>query len=486
MSSAGPRTRSLVWRLSLPTVGLLTIMVVWVGAFMYEGTERTLYREAEEFLLIEIGEIASYLGKQEGIPAEITAHLVEEAELHGRTFPLELEVTSRDGIVGRTPGFPGTIVKEKEYFSTLGSKNEGHTSLVRSPAAKYRYLLAEVPAHLADGKEVTIRGTTYLKLVEKRLIRYFNRAVTCVVVTIFLGGILMYRLARRLVGPLDRVTETAGRIMRGDLSTRIEGPFAVAEYEQIRKALNDMLDHLERATERLSRFSADVAHELRTPITAMRLDLEVLLSRRERSAEELFTSLSSHLRSVQEMGRLVEDLLFLARVGAGRAERAKTTVALGDLASKVAENFLPVAQDKGIELATSIASSPSFSGDGRLLERALANLVDNALKFTPKEGRVEVAVEERDRTGILRVSDTGPGVPPADRERVFERFWRSENADGASQGAGLGLSIVRAIMELHGGQVQISSRPGAGSSFELRLPLSRNGPSMKKNSPTVH
>lgn len=162
MPFGGLKAKTLTWRLSIPILGMLAVAIVGVGVLMYVGTRRTLYREAEEFLLVEIREVAAYLNGQNRSPAEILGRLEEISGLHGRSFPMEFEVVSSAGAVARTSGFPGAIEETMDLFSVLGGKTTGDTSLVRSPAAKYPYLLTETSVCLADGKEVRVRGVTYI------------------------------------------------------------------------------------------------------------------------------------------------------------------------------------------------------------------------------------------------------------------------------------------------------------------------------------
>jgi two-component system OmpR family sensor kinase len=241
------------------------------------------------------------------------------------------------------------------------------------------------------------------------------------------------------------------------------------EVQPLVSALNDLLGRLRAALERERAFMADAAHELRTPLTALHLQMG-MLARASGDAERA-AAMETLSAGVQRAIRLVEQMLALARQEP-RAEAQRVAVRLDDLARQVVAELVPLADAGRIDLGVSAAQPASVHGDPDALRTLLRNLVDNAVRYTPAGGRVDVSVEEAagdTRGARLTVSDDGPGIPPAERERVFDRFYR--RAGTAPPGSGLGLSIVRTIAEGHGATIALADGPsGKGLSVTVSFP----------------
>jgi two-component system, OmpR family, sensor kinase len=285
----------------------------------------------------------------------------------------------------------------------------------------------------------------------------------------FLGG---WWLAARVVRPVHEIIDQAESMGAGTLGRRIEADVDEREHARLIAVLNSMLARLEGAFESQRRFIADASHELRSPITALKGEMEVAL-RRDRSSDEYRRVLRSGLQEVDRITLLTQDLLTLARVDAGVMQpRLQGTDAM-ERAEAVAERLRPLAEQDGVEVHVRGTRPVEVLADPVLLEQLLWNLVENAIKFTPTGGRVTVTVERNGSRVVMTVRDTGPGIAEADRERIFERFYRADPARTASAGpggTGLGLAIVRAIAEVHGGTVAAANHPAGGAVFEASLP----------------
>ncbi len=282
-----------------------------------------------------------------------------------------------------------------------------------------------------------------------------------------LGGAIIAQVALR---PLDRMTRTARRISAEDLSRRVERPGTGDELDRLAETLNDMLARLDQAFSQSRRFAADAAHELRTPLAALRGSMEVAL-RGERSAEEYRRVVASGLEEVVRLIRLSEDLLLLSRSMAG-PEPGRAVVDLEPLLLEVFDVGARLGQAAGVTVRAEGATPAPVRGDAAALRRALLNLVENAVKYTPRGGKVELRLSARAGTAEVEVSDTGIGLEPADAERIFDPFVRLDAARSRDTGgAGLGLAIARSIVAAHRGTLSVESRPGSGSRFTLRLPL---------------
>jgi two-component system OmpR family sensor kinase len=280
----------------------------------------------------------------------------------------------------------------------------------------------------------------------------------------FGGAFLFARLATR---PAQQIAAQAEAIEAGTLSARITAHATVAEYASLVAVLNAMLDRLDRAFEAQRRFVADASHELRSPLTVLRGDLDVAL-RRERSPQEYRETLERMREEVDRMTALAENLLVLARADAGLPATSLADVDLADLAERVVERAARQAEAVGIVLTAEAAPAP-VRGDAALLERAVGNLVENAVRYVPRGSRVTVRCARSGGLAALDVEDDGPGIPAEHAPLVFERFYRGDPARGRDAGTGLGLPIARAIAEAHGGRLTLE-RASPGTLFRLTLP----------------
>jgi heavy metal sensor kinase len=282
-----------------------------------------------------------------------------------------------------------------------------------------------------------------------------------------LGGIF---LAGRALSPIDRITRVARRISGEDLSQRLDLALPDDEVGRLARTFNDMIGRLDAAFRRQRQFTADASHELRTPLTAIRGQVEVALSR-TRDAEAYRDVLRGVNDEVDRLVRLVGSLLTLARADAGEIPIAWESVDLGVLVAAAVGQIQPAAARKEIIVSVEAGAGATLRADEDLLLQMLLNLLDNALKYTPRAGRVTVGWETDGDAVRLRVHDTGIGIAAEEQESIFDRFYRVDKARSRAEGgAGLGLSISRWIAGAHGGSISVASEPGGGSTFTVTLP----------------
>ncbi|MCA1581638.1 MAG: HAMP domain-containing histidine kinase [Acidobacteria bacterium] len=253
---------------------------------------------------------------------------------------------------------------------------------------------------------------------------------------------------------------------------RIPAAGLEGEAKEIAERLNTRLDAVASAEKEQQQFIADVSHELRTPLTVLRGTLEVVLEE-DRPAEEYREAIGDALLEVRHLTRLSQNLLFLARGQSGRVTLSFANVDLGRFIVDVTRDLLPAAADRGIDLAAEAPDEPVRAFiDADRMQQVLHNLLENAIRYTRPEDRIRVRLSSAPDEATIEVIDTGIGIPPADQPYVFERFFRSDRARRAySGGSGLGLSIVRWIVEAHKGRVEVESTVDRGTTFKVRLPL---------------
>ncbi len=282
-----------------------------------------------------------------------------------------------------------------------------------------------------------------------------------------------YQVARHGIRPVEEIAATAGRISSTNLRERILAEGYPFELASLAGTFNLMLDRLEESFERISRFSADIAHDLRTPVNNIRGEAEVALAR-ARTIDQYRDVLESCLEEGVRLSDLIGDLLFLARAESPLTHLDRQRVDVTELLGGVCEYYEASAAEGGVSLTTAAGAEPVIAElDRTLVQRAVGNLISNAVAHTPPGGSVVVATNAEAATIRIEVSDTGVGIPLEALPRVFDRFFRVDTSRSqASGGTGLGLAIVQSIMLLHGGKAEIASQVGRGTRVTLRMPVS--------------
>jgi heavy metal sensor kinase len=285
-----------------------------------------------------------------------------------------------------------------------------------------------------------------------------------------------YWISTRALAPVDQITQTARTISAQNLSSRLVVPKTGDELQRLSETLNGMLDRLEAAFKKITQFTADASHELRTPVAVMRTRAELSL-RKARSAEEYRDVIAEVLAELEKTSGLIEQLMFLARADSGAETLTFAPTNVAEVLREACHQGCALAEAKQIAFQDQISSDSIWiEGDATSLRRLFLILIDNAVKYTPANGQVEVSLQRNDGYAVAEVRDTGIGIAEADLPNVFERFYRADKArTRESGGVGLGLSIGRWITEVHAGTIGVRSKPGHGSIFEIRLPITNAG-----------
>jgi heavy metal sensor kinase len=463
VSALSIRTRLTLWY-----SGLLLVILVAIGALSYSWLRRTVHQDLDASLLAVALAIRD-TGAPDRPESEVEAVLREMLgpELYDKFFRL-LDPEGRPYPLGSRPR--GGALPLSTVARARAARGESTLETVAAGPGVEALRVFTMPI-VRNGRMVDIvQVGTSVRRAEALLDRYLQTLLVLIPLGVglaALGGAVIARVALR---PVDEMTRAARRITAEDLSRRVERPGTGDEMERLAETLNGMLARLEAAFTQTRRFAADAAHELRTPLAALRGGIEVAL-RAERPPEEYRRVLGSSLEEVERLIRLAEDLLLLSRSSAG----PDVTRAPVDLEPQLLEVFdvgARLGQAAGVSVRTDTMASATVRGDPTALRRALLNLVENAIKYTPPGGKVELGLAIGNGMAVVTVSDTGIGLDPADADRIFEPFVRLDAARARDTGgAGLGLAIARSIAVAHGGTLSVESRPGAGSRFVLRLPL---------------
>ena len=277
-------------------------------------------------------------------------------------------------------------------------------------------------------------------------------------------------LAKKALSPVDMVTVLARKIEAGSLNERLDVSGPKDELGRLAKTFNDMIARLELSFKQMKQFTADASHELKTPLTVLKGEMEIAL-RTEKTVEGLQGVIKSSLEEIDKMSAIVKSLLNLAKFDS-RVRLPKDNINLDRVVEERFNQTLPMAKDKGIDMFITKKENVMITGDKLGIGQLLFNLIYNAIKYTPQGGRIEISLEQSDNWAIIKVSDTGIGIAEEDLPHIFDRFYRVDKArtTGAG-GVGLGLSICKEIAEVHSGKIEVESEAGKGSVFKVYLPV---------------
>jgi two-component system heavy metal sensor histidine kinase CusS len=466
--SLTPRSRlwrTLAFRLTAGYALAGLVLVILATASLYLVLVSELEKSTELFLGDKLHVLRTMLQER----PDDTDALREEVELETAArryehFYIRL-LDERNTPLMTTPG-----MAEEIDLSQLAQRTRGHPDVAipmkGSHGQAFRVTTAGAQVGSTPGHTITIQIAIDVSQKEAFLARFRLG-------TLAIFPLVGYQIARQGIRPVEEMAATARRISSTHLGERIltEGyPFELAS---LAATFNEMLDRLEDSFDRISKFSADIAHDLRTPVNNIRGEAEVALAR-ARGIDEYRDALESSLEEAVRLSDLIGNLLFLARAESPLAHLRRERVDVAELLYGVQEYYEASAADGGISLSTRFGDEPVIAElDRTLMQRAVGNLVSNAVAHTQSGGSVVIAASAESAVVRIEVTDTGIGIPPEALPRVFDRFFRVDpSRSQVSGGTGLGLAIVQGIMLLHGGKVEIASQPGKGTRVILSMPAS--------------
>jgi len=460
---------TLAFRLSVvySLAGLLLVILATASLYLVLRTE--LDRSTELFLADKLHVVRTLLRDR----PEDEDGLREEIELESQARRYQqfyIRLLDEHGVpVMTTPG-----MAEQLDLAELASRSSARSGRSIAMAGKHGepFRITSATAEVgASGHSDTVQIAIDVSQEEELLARYRLCFWGILLGTAVLFPMIGFRIARQGIRPVEEIAAIARRITSTNLRERIESEGYPAELASLAGTFNAMLERLDESFERISRFTADIAHDLRTPVNNIRGEAEVALAR-ARTVDEYRDVLESSLEEAVRLSDLIGDLLFLARAESPLADLHRENVNINDLLITVRDYYEASAADGGIFLAANVESEPIHAElDRSLMLRAVSNLVSNAIAHTPAGGTVTLAATDENGAIRIEVSDTGSGIPSDALPRVFDRFFRVDpSRSKASGGTGLGLAIVQSILTLHGGAVEISSQVGSGTRATLSMP----------------
>jgi two-component system, OmpR family, heavy metal sensor histidine kinase CusS len=457
--------------------GLSLVFLTTAGLYLVLVTQ--LERNTDLFLADKLHVLRTMLRERpddwDGLREEIE---LESAARRYEHFYIRL-LDERNTPILTTPGLAEELDLQ-QFSRQVQNASEHAVAMKGKQGQSFRVTSAAAAVGVPPTHTDTIQIAIDVSQQEELLARYRRWFWGILLGTFVFFPLIGYRIARHGIRPVKEMVTTARHISSTNLHERILPEGYPSELASLADTFNKMLDRLEESFERISRFSADIAHDLRTPVNNIRGEAEVALAR-ARTVEEYRDVLGSCLEEAVRLSDLIGDLLFLARAESPLAHLHRERVDVCELLSGVREYYEATAADSGVSLITAAPRGQVIAEvDRTLLQRAIGNLVSNALAHTLAGGSVVLAANSEVAKIKIEVADTGVGIPAEALPRVFDRFFRVDSSRSqTSGGTGLGLAIVQSIMLLHGGKVEIASQLGQGTRVTLRMPVSANATKQK-------
>ena len=466
MSRSHPQRASLTWRLTLLFAAASSVVLLLLGTLIARAVEQHF---EEQDLAVLSGKLELTRQALEKVRSDqqmsAIAQLLDDS-LVGHQG-LAVVVRAPDGeILFATRGaeFPQALLeREREVLRPL--------VWTSAPGTPMRGIAARVSTGLAGAAPAIVAVATDISH-HQQFMRSFRATLwSFVVLAALLTGFLGWVAVRRGLSPLQAIRREAEAITAQRLDARLALAAVPAELGELVDTLNAMLSRLEDSFRRLSDFSSDLAHELRTPVSNLLTQTQVTLAR-SRTAEDYRDVLASNVEEFERLSRMIADMLFIAKADEGQIVPSRALIELDTLADELIDFFRLIADEKNVALTRS--GSGRTIGDPSMIRRAISNLLSNALRHTDPGGRIEIAIDSSEvatpRRVRLIVANSGETIPASQLPRLFDRFYRADpSRSGEGTNSGLGLAIVKSIAEAHGGDVGVESAAGT-TSFILRLP----------------
>lgn len=469
------RRWSLAARLTAWYTASAFVLIFATTCFLYWAVVNTLEREDDQYLHDKASVILNSLRDQPDNEQELRSEVTRESGPRpaGQIFVRVVNVDGRT--VAESPGMNDRLPAAMFPKPFAADANEVHATEVHAANGQsFRALTLRAPK--GELVHVAMDRTAEEDLLDSY--RWYAAAILAG--SVFVCATIGYALARRGLRPLLDITHATRRVRSSTLNERLDVAALPAELAELADRFNEMLGRLEDSFRRLERFSADIAHELRTPVNNLRGEAEVALGH-DRSPEHYREVLTSGLEEYGRLSRLIDTLLFLARAESPQTQVTKEKLDIGHELATVREFFEAGAEESGVAVNVQVNDGLWADFDRTQFQQAVGNLVANALANTPRGGSITISAVRTADSVSVEVADTGIGIAPAHLPHVFDRFYRADpSRTSASGSVGLGLALVKSIMTLHGGSCAIESEPDQGTRVRLTFPAGQQLTPTKK------
>lgn len=495
------KTNTIQFKIGFLYAGILGAILLAYSLIVIGILQHTLYRDIDKQLALKTHEVASlvaslvkirlqssathhgtalnaasqrimelhrmnYAGAVNAIETRIL-EMMDRYELHDDYFA----ITNSDGILIASSQNTRPELKTMLLRKIISSLKRGeHFTTLKFQSKKFRLVTTRI--QISQGPSYFIQIASSLEHVDRASQKLLLTILFILPLTLLLTRFTGRILISKILNPVRVVAKTAQSITHEDLKHRVKAEHADAEMQDLIQAFNHMIDRLEKAFGHISEFSAHAAHELKTPLAVIRGEAELAL-RKDRSPEEYRAALEANLREATRMVRIIEDMLLLASVDYDPESLSFQTFDFQTFLGDIVEKGQLLADAKGISIRSFFPSEKiKIHADESHLRRLFFNILENAIKFTPNQGGITFSLETKDAQAMVKISDSGPGIPADEIPKIFDKFYhRDRNGHGA--GNGLGLSIALAIAKAHQGTLAVESPSSGGAVFTVSLPLAR-------------
>jgi heavy metal sensor kinase len=480
--------RSLRFKLTLWYVLILGILLISFSSFLYFTLSKSLHRDVDN----KLRSLAELIALESASPLSKfgfgSIDQALETSMNLKPIGKFIQVLDESGNIGRK----SENLKNVQLPISLNALKNASKGLV---TFETNHSIGNTPLRIitfpvTENNHVTkiVQIASSLEGVEDALNTLFIILIVTVPLALMVASLGGQFLAHKALKPVDNITQTARVITSQNLNQRITPPKVKDEISRLIETFNEMISRLDQSFRQIKQFSSDASHELKTPLTILKGEVEVTL-RKERTPQEYQQTLKSNLEEINRMSQIVEDLLLLSRADTGEVRLNIEDINLTEILNEVVTQMDRLAQSKGLYLSTSNHHQDiHIFGDALRIRELFINLIENGIKYTEEGGSIHITLQKEntppvrsqsdweggEKNGFVKViiSDTGIGIAKEDQERIFSRFFRVDKARSRERGgSGLGLSICKWIVEAHQGEIVVESELGKGSSFIVKLPL---------------
>jgi heavy metal sensor kinase len=449
-------------RLTISSTLVLLFLSIGLCIFFYVRLEHLLDKQVDRILVDETHELVDDIAENKSV---ITGCQMFETDLARRKYyRFDFRVLS-------TTGEPLYQSKKAAKMPFPAPQHQRDFSTLKMPGKSVLFRLYERSISMQDLPDLNVQIITEKRQDRELLQRFYENLILAfplVLVLSLLCGMFAARKPRQIIKGIARV---ASRISSQNLQERLPVTRAHDEVQELTLTINSMIERLEKSFGETKQFTADVSHELRNPLFALKGSMEVALAG-QRDVQEYRDTIVDCLERINFLIKMVNDLFLISRFEMKKINLDLSIFNIGEVVRDICDFFLPMAQEKRLHFALERCDDVVISGDKTRVLQLLSNLLDNAIKFTPEGGQVSILLVQHERDAQLRVCDTGIGIPASAIPQIFNRFYQVDEArSGASRGTGLGLQICKRIVEAHGGVISVAPNVSCGVTFTVVLPL---------------
>jgi len=451
-------------RLTLYYTTIVVIICSICGGFFLYRLQHNLMKQLDRVLRDETRELLREINAEAGDIIN-GCRVFEEDVAHRKYYPIFFRVLDKTGTV------LFACQKAKDLALPLPAGKVRHFFTIALPNAEYDCRIYEEKTKLKNNGNLVIQLGTETRALERIMENPDENIAMALLVVLVLSIVCGMLASRKTCGLIKDISTVTNKITSQNLSQRLDEPSARDELYELTVTINSMLQRIESAFGEIKQFTADVSHELRNPLFALKGEMEIALSQK-RDTYEYREALSECLQRVDILIKMINDLFLISRFDTQKINLDLDYVNIGALVQDLYDFFLPMAQEKKLQVTCDVCDGAVVQTDKTRMAQVVSNLLENAVKFTPEDGSIHIGLERNSSFVELRVRDSGVGIAEQDLERIFKRFYQADEArSGSGRGTGLGLQICGRIVEAHGGSIRAERNKDKGVTFVVTLPV---------------